>query len=150
MKLTEAAVTRITDALEQAHDKGLKDAPASLKGKPASATSLHALNDATATLVGQAAKEILAAVTMELDAQLDLIEDLQIQVTKFEASGAKHIAEAYQGTWRWGETHKRGALVTDSGSLWMCGQDTEARPGKSQDWQLIVKRGRDGKDANGR
>lgn len=43
--------------------------------------------------------------------------------------------------------YKRGHVVTWDGSLWHCQvESTRAVPGKSEDWKLIVKRGRDGKD----
>lgn len=53
----------------------------------------------------------------------------------------------YCGTWAGGE-HRPGEFVTDRGSVWHCKAITKARPGDSDDWQLAVKRGRDGKDAS--
>ena len=133
-----------TDALERAHDRGWKDAPARLKGKPASATSLHVLNDATATMVATTAKEVLAAVTVELDAHLALIEDLQNQVTKFEQSTIKSLADAHKGPWTAGVEYQRGELVTYSGSVWLCMQSGCVRPGgEKAEWRLVVKAGRD-------
>lgn len=57
------------------------------------------------------------------------------------------IADFYKGVWSTG-LHERGALVTWGGSLWMAQRDTEVRPETkdNDDWKLVVKRGRDGKD----
>jgi hypothetical protein len=57
------------------------------------------------------------------------------------------IADHYKGVWSPGE-HKRGSLVTWGGSLWMAQRDTEVKPETkdNDDWKLVVKRGRDGKD----
>lgn len=59
------------------------------------------------------------------------------------------VADFYRGVWTAG-LHKRGSLVTWGGSLWMAQRDTEVKPetkGNEDDWKLVVKRGRDGKDA---
>lgn len=57
------------------------------------------------------------------------------------------IADHYKGIWSPG-LHKRGALVTWGGSMWMAKRDTEVKPDTkdNDDWKLVVKRGRDGKD----
>ncbi len=58
-------------------------------------------------------------------------------------------AWVYRGTWEAGE-YLAGHLVTDRGSLWFCRETTIARPGEpalaSRAWQLIAKRGADGRD----
>lgn len=52
----------------------------------------------------------------------------------------------YRGVWREGE-YKRGDSVTRDGSQWIALKDTSTQPGApNSDWQLAVKRGRDGKD----
>ena len=48
---------------------------------------------------------------------------------------------------RSGEQYEKGDAVTHSGSYWVAKCDTKATPGKSDDWRMVVKRGRDGKDA---
>jgi len=42
-----------------------------------------------------------------------------------------------------GKTYDVGDLVTAGGSAWYCGRTTTGIPGKSPDWQLMVKRGRE-------
>lgn len=54
----------------------------------------------------------------------------------------KHV-----GTWSSGKRYKHGNFVTDKGSMWHALADTDERPGESNAWQLVVKRGQDGKDA---
>jgi hypothetical protein len=49
----------------------------------------------------------------------------------------------YLGVHVTGKTYDTGDLVTAGGSAWYCGRTTTTDPGKSADWQLMVKRGRD-------
>ena len=53
----------------------------------------------------------------------------------------------YLGVHVAGKTYDVGDLVTDHGSVFYCAKTTEARPGASPDWQLMVKRGQDAKGA---
>jgi hypothetical protein len=46
-----------------------------------------------------------------------------------------------------GKTYDAGTIVTAGGSAFHCERETTATPGSSHDWTLMVKRGRDGKDA---
>jgi hypothetical protein len=51
----------------------------------------------------------------------------------------------YVGVYVAGKTYDAGDLATDDGSVFYCARMTTARPGTSHDWQLMVKRGKDGK-----
>ena len=53
----------------------------------------------------------------------------------------------YVGVYVAGKTYDAGDLATDDGSVFYCARMTSARPGTSHDWQLMVKRGKDGKSA---
>jgi hypothetical protein len=54
----------------------------------------------------------------------------------------------YQGVYQDGKTYDPGDVATWAGSTWHCHSATTTKPGDgSKDWQLMVKRGRDGKDA---
>jgi hypothetical protein len=53
----------------------------------------------------------------------------------------------YRGTWDASEEYDEGDFCTDRGSLWTCLAPTRSRPGSNSDWQLAVKRGKNGKDA---
>lgn len=58
----------------------------------------------------------------------------------------------YRGVFCEDFTYEKGDCVTCSGSMWVCkAETTQVKPGSegSQDWQLSVKRGRDGKDIKG-
>lgn len=55
------------------------------------------------------------------------------------------LADSYRGVWKEGD-HTRGCTVTWGGSLWLAKNDTTAKPETNDDWVLITKRGRDGKD----
>jgi len=49
--------------------------------------------------------------------------------------------------WQPSEQYWKNNFITHDGSVWVCLRDTEGKPGTSLDWQLAVKKGRDGKDA---
>jgi len=51
------------------------------------------------------------------------------------------------GVWKEGQTYVPGDAVTLGGSLFIAQASTTAKPGKSQDWRLAVRRGTDGRDA---
>lgn len=52
----------------------------------------------------------------------------------------------FAGVWRQGTGYPKGAVVVCKGDEWTAKADTYARPGEGGDWQLSVRRGRDGKD----
>ncbi len=55
---------------------------------------------------------------------------------------------AYVGVWESGRTYKRHNSVTQNGGLWICRtESTRQKPGDGPDWQLAVRRGKDGRDA---
>lgn len=58
----------------------------------------------------------------------------------------KTAAMLYRGVWREGE-HEAGDVATWSGSAWHCNRATTDKPGTSDAWRLMVKSGRDGRDA---
>jgi hypothetical protein len=51
----------------------------------------------------------------------------------------------YCGVWSEG-VYQEGHFVSHGGSLWACKRATLGKPGQSDDWQLAVKRGADGRD----
>ena len=51
------------------------------------------------------------------------------------------------GVWKEGTTYVPGDGVTLGGSFFIAQAETSAKPGKSDDWRLAVKRGSDGRDA---
>ena len=79
-------------------------------------------------------RQHVAAVTKSLR---DRVEVLEKQAAEFK----------YVGVWRDGANYRKNNFCTHDGSVWICLADTEGRPGQSLQWQLAVKRGRDGKDA---
>lgn len=54
----------------------------------------------------------------------------------------------YRGVYQAGLQYDADDAVTWAGSVWRCKSKTTERPG-TDDWQLIVKAGRDGRDAKG-
>jgi hypothetical protein len=53
----------------------------------------------------------------------------------------------YRGVWQPGEQYRKNNSCTYDGGFWMCLRDTQGNPGLSLDWQLAVRKGKDGKDA---
>lgn len=54
----------------------------------------------------------------------------------------------YRGYWRDGMKAKRGEAFTHDGSVWWAVRNTEDKPcNESPDWQVAVRKGRDGRDS---
>lgn len=72
------------------------------------------------------------------------ISDVARRLDQLEASGIK-----FAGVWQRATGYRRGCVVTHQGSAWCAIRDHDEpeEPGKSDAWQLMVKRGADGKDA---
>lgn len=64
---------------------------------------------------------------------------------RFAELQVRTFADLYQGVFVPEKTYTRGLLTTWGGSLWLSLNETRSRPGESQDWQLVVKRGADGR-----
>jgi hypothetical protein len=84
-----------------------------------------------------------------LDAQAyDSLVEMAERVEQLEQS-LREIADngfRYRGYWREGMKAKRGDAYTESGSLWWAVRNTDDRPCyESPDWQIAVRKGRDGK-----
>jgi hypothetical protein len=55
------------------------------------------------------------------------------------------FADVYQGVYENGRLYTRGVLTTWGGHMWLSLADTQAKPGESPDWKMVVKAGRDGR-----
>jgi hypothetical protein len=79
------------------------------------------------------------ALSMTLGRRLDDTEPdtsrLELRIAELE----KRQMVQYGGIWREGKEHQRGTLITDRGTLWFCHTTTRARPGTTDDWQLMAK-----------
>jgi hypothetical protein len=88
-------------------------------------------------------RELSVALEAAFKKRDDKIEQLESRITEME----KHAAEfKYRGVWRDGEQYRKNNFVTHDGSVWICLRDTEGKPGQSLEWQLAVRKGRDGRD----
>jgi hypothetical protein len=74
----------------------------------------------------------------------DKIEALELRTVEAETKAAEF---RYRGVWQPGEHYRKNNFVTYDASVWACLRDTEGKPGQSLDWQLAVRKGKDGKDA---
>jgi hypothetical protein len=53
----------------------------------------------------------------------------------------------YRGTFEEGVTYPARSFVSHGGSMWFTPTKTKSRPNEGAPWKLVVKHGRDGKDA---
>ena len=84
-------------------------------------------------------KEV-AAASGALQSKIDALE------TKIGDLQKRKVPE-YKGVWVDDTHYLAASMVTSAGSLWIAKRDTVDAPGSSVDWQLCVKRGKDGRDA---
>ena len=77
------------------------------------------------------------AERVKLEKRIDALESLQKSFR-------------YRGVYSGALYYDQGNFVTWQGSLFHCNKFTKALPGSSDDWSLCCKRGRDGKNADGR
>lgn len=76
------------------------------------------------------------------------------EIAAMLTSGTKTIAKARIpvpmdcGVYRAGQAYEKGDIVSYGGSSWIAQRDTQSKPETDDSWRLMVKRGRDGKDAN--
>jgi hypothetical protein len=68
-----------------------------------------------------------------------LVFKRQDEIKRFLLPVTRHI-----GVWREGE-YRIGSQVTYDGSQFIALKDTNAKPANSPDWQMCVRKGRDGK-----
>jgi hypothetical protein len=66
-------------------------------------------------------------------------------LARIEAIEARPVLK-YAGIWNPDAQFNEGDVTTDHGSAWHCDRSTRSRP-PSKDWTLMVKKGRDGRDA---
>lgn len=93
---------------------------------------------------------LLEGICEETEEALDGGREVQRSTTytsgKTVTRNVQTAAMIYRGVWK--ETdYARGDTVTQDGSTWHCERPTKGRPGMGDDWRLMTKRGRDGKDA---
>lgn len=66
------------------------------------------------------------------------LKPLEDRIAKLEARNAVR----HRGIWRDGKSYPEASLCTHSGSLWIAKRKTKARPGQSDNWQLVCKGGK--------
>ena len=62
-------------------------------------------------------------------------------LTRLDALEQQSPSPRYEGTFQDGKAYARGSLTTQSGGLWLALDNTTQRPGRSDQWKLIVKSG---------
>lgn len=62
----------------------------------------------------------------------------------------KSFSLEFKGQWKEDMDYERGDVVQHSGHMWHANEDgVKHMPGQGNGWTQVVKRGRDGRDANG-
>jgi len=106
------------------------------------------MSDAEGMFEEMLAAEIASMVRQQIAAATkplrDKIEALELRTVEAEKQAAEF---RYRGVWQPSETYKKNNFCTQDGSVWICLRDTKGKPGQVLDWQLAVRKGRDGKDA---
>jgi hypothetical protein len=59
---------------------------------------------------------------------------------------SRSLIDLHAGTWTRGETYTRGAIVAWDGGSWIAKRETLTAPGTDDSWQILAKRGREGRD----
>jgi hypothetical protein len=99
-------------------------------------------------------KAALLKDTDELKVRIELVE-LQTRACRALVDNLLKRVDAlesqpkqeYKGVWASGAEYGQSSTVTHAGSAWIAWRKTREQPGTGADWQLMVKKGRDGKDA---
>ena len=87
--------------------------------------------------------KILAPILNEIADRFDRDDE---RIKKLEKEQAKFVSgEWHKGVWD-DRPYEKGDAVTHQGSTWIARSDTSAKPGTDPAWQLVVKRGREGRD----
>jgi hypothetical protein len=105
------------------------------------------------------ARHIAEETRKYIDARIDALPLVQREADiSVEFDGERSLTVAgksftlpihiYRGVFTEGQEYKAHDTVTFKGSLWVCKEaTTNLPPGPSEAWQLIVKRGKDGSNA---
>ena len=109
---------------------------------PSESAVIDEFADGMAALVNAAPQAKRDGVRKALGGVYGMLLALRRQVRELQA----REVPKYVGVWHDNGKYQPGTMVTDSGSLFYCKAETTDRPGKSDAWQLCVKRGRDGRD----
>ncbi len=73
-----------------------------------------------------------------------LFDGLRQEVEALRKTVEERGALKYVGTFKLDTAYEKGDACTYAGSLWVARENTTARPGTGPEWQLAVKRGKDG------
>lgn len=100
---------------------------------------------------GMAGWECLVAGVANITWVFDGVRTVTITTEKSDGEPdvktIKIDAPRFRSIFRDGENYEKHDWVQLAGSVWMALKDTKTRPGASDDWQLMVKRGGTGKSA---
>ena len=91
-------------------------------------------------------KQIAAAHHKMTGMKMLLLTFLELAFERIEALESTAKGMRYRAVFKQGEHYEPGDVCTWGGSAWHCNEPTTEKPDTGP-WQLMVKKGRDGKDA---
>jgi hypothetical protein len=141
-------------AVEKAAREAAKPAAASSEPRSSYVDDLEVrLSGINASLAAAVPWKALPGIVIEAfnHYTAKMVEPLREQIRSLQAETKElkereHLGIRYCGAWRPAKFGV-GDLVTYGGSLWHSNATTTTKPGTNDDWTLIVRRGRDGRDA---
>jgi hypothetical protein len=77
----------------------------------------------------------------------DYAKSVQVALDKRDKRIEEIASDGFQGPWQENRSYARGMTVQAGGSVFRAKKLTAQRPGESADWVLMVRRGRNGRDA---
>lgn len=94
---------------------------------------------------GSLAKVLVNREAMSVEIIDLLFTRLKVLEEKLGVTEKTLAATEHKGIWEGGRQYERGNFVTYRGSMWVAKKETLDEPGKSLEWQMVVRRGRDGR-----
>jgi len=67
------------------------------------------------------------------------LDEIRKRLHEVEATELPNLADSFEGGWRADKTYSRGAIVQRQNGTYLCLQETDDRPGSSNNWRLIGK-----------
>jgi hypothetical protein len=92
-------------------------------------------------------QDAIDTVAIAIKGYLDRLEArINKRLDALELNQKDVRALTYKGVWQRADSYEKNNTVTADGGIWIAIRDTAEKPGASDDWQMAVRAGRDGKD----
>lgn len=154
----------IAEAVQEAVSKAVAAMPPAKDGIGLAGALIDRAGDLVITLTNGEAKNLGPVVGKDAEPALPGRDGLGFDDLEFEEKDGRLYAVfrrgdlvkaarlpgiSYRGVWKSGD-YLTGDSVTFGACQWIAKADTSSKPGEGEDWQLAVRKGRDGRDAEGK